>query len=568
MPQTACVVERQTELERPWQRDMPRAPRGDQSVSSTPPLAEARALVARNLASFGKSRCQIAGMPLAELREWTRQELVQAARRYTGELLAATGAPAELAEPLAAAPPMIVSGHQPSLFHPGVWVKNFVVGALARGEGGTGMNLVVDNDLMASRGILVPTGPADSPACQTVLFDEPRADEPWEEAGVVNEELFRSFAKRATALLASLNAESMLPVFWRDVLRAKERFARLACCLTAARRAREESFGTSNLELPLSMVCQTRPFLWFAAHLLWHLPQLHAIYNDVVAEYRRVHGIRSPVHPVPNLRSGEGWLEAPFWIWNRGDRVRRRLAVRWSRASLALLDRGQTIATLPPVDAGGAMEAVEVLSNLERQNLKLRTRALTTTLFARVCLADLFVHGIGGAKYDEIADRIMARFFELNPPAYLTLSATVHLPVKTFPVMADDARRYRRQLRELEYNSDRHLPPWAESQARPLLEEKQRLIEIQQAVRAGQTVRHDPRWTTLRGVHRLRRFQELNRALARLTEPDRRRIAAELRRTMAQLAANNVLQGREYAFCLNSEEKLRAFFEHVCASLG
>ena len=37
----------------------------------------------------------------------------------------------------------------------------------------------------------------------------------------------------------------------------------------------------------------------------------------------------------------------------------------------------------------------------------LRPRALTLTLFARLCVADFFIHGIGGGKYDEVTDRII-----------------------------------------------------------------------------------------------------------------------------------------------------------------
>ena len=35
---------------------------------------------------------------------------------------------------------------------------------------------------------------------------------------------------------------------------------------------------------------------------------------------------------------------------------------------------------------------------------ELRPRALTLTIWARLLIADLFVHGIGGAKYDRISD--------------------------------------------------------------------------------------------------------------------------------------------------------------------
>ncbi len=51
---------------------------------------------------------------------------------------------------------MVVTGHQPELFHPGVWVKNFAVAGLARQSGAVGLNLIVDNDIPKGPSIRVP----------------------------------------------------------------------------------------------------------------------------------------------------------------------------------------------------------------------------------------------------------------------------------------------------------------------------------------------------------------------------------------------------------------------------
>ena len=66
--------------------------------------------------------------------------------------------------------------------------------------------------------------------------------------------------------------------------------------------------------------------------------------------------------------------------------------------------------------------------------LKVRSRALTNTLFARLFLSDLFIHGIGGGKYDELTDDIIRRFYECEPPDFLVLSATRLLPLPAVPV--------------------------------------------------------------------------------------------------------------------------------------
>src|SRR5207244_5763365 len=51
--------------------------------------------------------------------------------------------------------------------------------------------------------------------------------------------------------------------------------------------------------------------------------QFHNLYNQIVHDYRRRHGIRSRNHPVPDLAAEGEWLELPFWGW-RADRPRRQ----------------------------------------------------------------------------------------------------------------------------------------------------------------------------------------------------------------------------------------------------
>ena len=63
---------------------------------------------------------------------------------------------------------------------------------------------------------------------------------------------------------------------------------------------------------------------------------------------------------------------------------------------------------------------------------------LTTTLFSRFLLGDLFIHGIGGAKYDELGDEIARRFFGIEPPGFLTVSMTLWLGLPSDPASPAD----------------------------------------------------------------------------------------------------------------------------------
>ena len=83
---------------------------------------------------------------------------------------------------------LIVAGHQPEFFHPGVWVKNFLLAGQARRHGRAALNLVVDNDAIKPSAIRVPVV-ADDPRHVTagaIPFDRDGADVPYEEYHVAD----------------------------------------------------------------------------------------------------------------------------------------------------------------------------------------------------------------------------------------------------------------------------------------------------------------------------------------------------------------------------------------------
>jgi hypothetical protein len=185
---------------------------------------------------------------------------------------------------------------------------------------------------------------------------------------------------------------------------------------------------------------------------------------------------------------------------------------------------------------------------LEAQGFKLRTRALTTTLFARLILADLFIHGIGGAKYDELNDEIIRRFYGFEPPAYLVLSATLLLPFQLPSIRLEDTHRLAREIRDVRCNPQRHLADGAVVDARPkrLAAEKQAWIERQPEDGASRRAR----------FHQLK---SLTQELGVFTQPLQHSLQTSLSECERRLKEKALLSRRDYAFCLFPEDRLRAF---------
>jgi hypothetical protein len=201
-----------------------------------------------------------------------------------------------------------------------------------------------------------------------------------------------------------------------------------------------------------------------------------------------------------------------------------------------------------PLDQGEPRRLVTAWLELEGQGYKVRSRALTNTLYARLFLAELFIHGIGGGKYDELTDSLTRDFYHIEAPHFLVLSATLLLPLKSYPVQADDRRRLARDLRDLFWNPQRHLASvdLADAAVKELVEQKRRALGLEPADRRQ---RRD-RFQTLR---------KLNDQLRPRLVQHMREEEAELERCDRRLQANAILQRRDYAFCLYPEASLRPF---------
>jgi hypothetical protein len=49
-------------------------------------------------------------------------------------------------------------------------------------------------------------------------------------------------------------------------------------------------------------------------------------------------------------------------------------------------------------------------------------------MLLRLLVADQFVHGIGGGRYDQVTDELISRHFKLEPPRFAVTTATLYFP--------------------------------------------------------------------------------------------------------------------------------------------
>jgi hypothetical protein len=520
------------------------APKGDRAILAAPFLEHVPHLVEANRQRRARASGQLLGRAFQELRRQAQASVVAAASDY----LQQAGEPVPPGQPDS----LLLAGHQPELFHPGVWIKNFALNRLARQTGATPINLIVDNDAVKATslhvpGLRVPARPLEEhlPNLLFLPFDHGLSDAPYEERPVLDEAFFSSFPERVPQ---EWGFTPLLNEFWAEVRRQGQRTPLLGERFSAARRSYERRWGCHNLEIPIGRLCDTEPYGWFLLHLLAELPRFLELHNRTVQEYRHRYGLRSKNHPVPDLTRDGDWLEAPFWSWRAGGQRRAHLFARVRPDAIELRSGADRWPALPWGDGQAPEKALLVWQQMRAAGYKIRSRALTNTLYARVFLGDLFIHGIGGGKYDELTDQLINGFYGLEPPGYLVLSGTLLLPLPRYPTTRADCCRLCRRWRDLRYNPQRHLDE-AGIQDGP----------------AGELVREKEYWIHKRYHGRQERLERFDRLRA-ITDQLRTYLTEQERATkqqwqqcLLQVEANAVLNRRDYAFCLFPEAVLRSF---------
>lgn len=505
---------------------------------------------------------RIGDLKLWELVAATRREMLTVAAEYTSHYRDIVR-PTDMGDWIAR--PIVMGGHQPDLFHPGVWLKNSALDAYARTLSGTAINLVVDTDRCNSTSVGVPVGNLREARMQDVSFDTPLGDAAsreiaWEERGIVDQDCFASFGNRASDLLKPLEPDAILRRWWPLAVERSRECHRLGLAMSQARHALEERFGLETLELPVSEMVRLPTVMVFMGWLLANSHRLHDAYNASLADYRREHKQRGRARPMPDLASrtvdsAEGlWVEVPWWLWSRDDPRRRRVFANTNTPGTLTLSDMETLRVELPISLDTPPSRwIEALSRMEEHSLRLRPRAIITTLVSRLLVADVFVHGIGGAAYDQLTDEIVRRLTGCDPPRYAVVSGTLRLPLeRLFPEAsgqnpAADLAAVHRTLRDLEFHPERHLLP--------LAEQPEALREL--AIQKARWIETFP--TPALARRRCREIRAANDRMGFYSHQLRSDLLAQVGPLATAQRAGKLLSSREFPWCFFSEKTLKKF---------
>ena len=516
-----------------------RAPSEDGGILYYPDLSLVAELIKENQKKLSTAKSLIFGQPLKELRLLAKEEAITAAIAF----LKSNGQEIKVDKSL----PLLVSGHQPELFHPGVWIKNFALHSISKKHALTPLNLIIDNDVVKHASISVPMIPVGGKKSVQVNcnFDQDNSGMPYEDWMIKNHEIFDRFSEHLKGITADWENIPMGVTFWQDVLMAVATGLKPGLAFTHARRKWEQHLGCNNLELPVSTLCGTNSFSLFAMDIISKAEAFANMFNQAVATYRTKHGLKSKNHPFPDLGVAKGWAETPFWLLLPGESRRQRLGVK-KEAS------GEIILGTPGPQGVrinlGVKDQLAAFKNLEMQGTRVRPRALSTTIFARLLLSDAFIHGIGGAKYDEVTDQMIQDFYQVTPPAFMVVSATARLNLIKNVETEASVKSENQIARDIWWNPQRHAPAKPDSQWDDLIVQREKFLQLPCNSHS----------------ERKERYKKLRANLDCLrvwVKTDYQQEVEKAKHLQGQFKVQQQLQSRDYSFILHSEQKLKSLFK-------
>ncbi len=498
-----------------------RAPKNHGEVLHLPHLAQWQPTWQNNLATdFQNANFESAD--LVKLRRLGRTEIQNEALNFTRQYRDVD---------LAHRQNILMAGHQPSLFHPGVWYKNFILSHLAANLNCVPINLVVDNDICQSNYV---NAPGSESTTQQIPFDANAAIVPYEERKVLDMDLFNGFANHAAQAISPFTKTPVVSRLWPHVLENSGN-QNLGQAISKGRHRLESELGLQSLEIPISHVAKFKSFAACVFEIVSRISEFHEIYNRNLRVYRTTNKIKSTSHPVPELSQQDGWWETPFWIWTAQSPKRESLFVRSNGNQQVFSDLRHYEKTLR------ANCSLDQFHETILDGQKIRPKALMTTMLCRLLYSDMFIHGIGGSKYDQLTDAIAADFFAVELPAYLTITGTFTIQQNVAPISNAQIGSQKHRIRDLEFHPERFVDH-SNDQSNEWVQEKKQWIEKE--LPPGQRKpRHDA-------------IKEINQKLQEQVGDSKTAETNKLNELVAQQPMAKLLNSREYSFCLFDQNLL------------
>jgi hypothetical protein len=328
-----------------------------------------------------------------------RAKLVDAAYQHTSEIKRIAG---ERGVSLRGDPTLrrheqaglLMAGHQPVIYHSGLQYKAEMLSRLSRDTGVLAINIVIDTDEGAGGKVLHPivengtlvTRSASLTDVDGLFMSQRIADE--------------------SAVVGTLDAvaEGLLSLGLHGSMERMTEVAGLYRALAGVPVAIANSIvrwhfvEPSYLEVPFSQILALPEVRVLLEQWCHDGGRLTTTYNSVLDAHRAERKIKNPANPFPNMKVVGDEVELPMW------------SIDPAAAKRALIVK--------------KLGTTELLSSVPFKSGLLAPRGSITTMLLRGYCSDIFIHGLGGAKYDPFVDALAKEYLGVVLPSFVVASKT------------------------------------------------------------------------------------------------------------------------------------------------
>ncbi|MCF8337910.1 MAG: hypothetical protein K9I74_08000 [Bacteroidales bacterium] len=317
---------------------------------------------------------------------------------------------------------VVATGHQPVIFYPGLFFKNFFTNYLAEQTGTKPVNFLVDTDVA---GYEVPivyqadnefykkrTGLGNHDSLVYSAFEPPERDV-HNFIGDIDELVYTLTNPKIGEAFRAF--KSAFFHFYNETKQFVE-------TINYLRDDFQQKKGLNFNNFFVSSIAGTAAYARYVFYIIEHIETFHHAYNKAIKK-----NSSGNYQPVKFLNYENEWYELPFWLLDYG----QRHAVSVKKEENTITFFSASAKKEFTLDRYAAEE--EMLSQM-REALTLYPKATTLTLMIRLFLCDIFVHGTGALEYEAVNNDFLKLFFSMEePPAFYTATGDIYLPLTDFP---------------------------------------------------------------------------------------------------------------------------------------
>jgi|GEM_PF-662702 len=503
---------------------------------------------------FSQYSFKILNQPFKLVREKVRKNILEQALKFSSKF------DPHIEEIINFAPQFIIqTGHQPVFFHPGIWIKNIFLNELLKSPHldkykCMGLNIILDTDICKDLSLFLPIlYNSGDLKLEKINFLSTFYGLPFEEYPLPSLEFINKFTEDIIGKLKSLENKNILNNFINFSQCLENSFylcgqnfkdSNLGKFLGLSRRLYENEITPLYLELLFSQICNSDEFLSFFLEIVKNIESFSKIYNDKLDEYRKSFNIRNRANPSSNLMVKENLIETPFWIWGDRDN-RRKIYLLKDKEKIYLYNDSYGKIFLMEKDSPKLLFSLKTI--LKEKGLKIRPKALMLTMYNRLFISDLFIHGLGGAKYEVVTDEIIKEFFKVEPPQFLVISCTLYLDFKSSFESSDfKISILKKKIRDLEFNPERYIDELSisEKEANQIKNLAKKKVELIKKIK-GTLSPIEKQFFSVE-------IKDINNLIGEKVNPLKYKLSEELEEEEERIKQSKIYTFRKFPFCLFS----------------